>query len=366
MSADIACSSPDPTHPTADAGRLLFVDGIRAYAIVNVVLLHVAAPLVVQFPPPDPVAWWVANVIDSFARPCVPLFFMVSGLLLLDPARQESSVLFFRKRFGRVMIPFLAWAGIYLAWRAFYHGEALAVGAVLRELFEGPIYIHFWFLYVLLGLYLVTPILRPYARQADRAQLSYFLLLWFATVSLLPALNRFTGLQSAVGLVLTTGFVGYPVLGLALRDVRLSGRAWILAVASLIALTFVTAYGSYRLTLPSGPFDEFFYSNLSPNVIGMSLCSFLLLRSLPWQRIATRTPAAQRAVSWLSRMSFSIYLVHMIVLEMLSGGMLGFRLSTSTGHPLLAIPAATVLIIALSGAMSALLQRIAYVRRIVP
>jgi surface polysaccharide O-acyltransferase-like enzyme len=366
MSARVALAPPGPAHPTADAGRLLFVDGIRAYAIINVVLLHIAAPLVTRFPPLEPVSWWVANVVDSFARPCVPLFFMVSGLLLLDPTRQESTLVFFRKRFVRVMVPFLAWAAIYLAWRAVYHGEALALGAALRELFEGPIYVHFWFLYVLLGLYLVTPILRPYARQADSEQLLYFLLLWFATVSLLPSLNRFTGLQSALGLVVTTGFVGYPVLGHALRDVRLSGRGWMLALATLIALTAVTACGSYWLSLPSGTFDEFFYSNLSPNVIGMSICSFLLLRSLPWQRIASRAPAAQRIVSWLARMSFAIYLVHMIVLELLSGGALGFRLSASTGHPLLAIPAATGLVIAVSGAISAVLQRIPYVRRIVP
>lgn len=366
MSGEAAPASRGAAGPEAGAGRVLFADGIRAYAIVNVVLLHVAAPLVGRFPPTDLDAWWVANAFDSFARPCVPLFYMVSGMLLLDPARQESTSLFFRKRFTRVMVPFLAWAAIYLAWRAFYHGESLSLGAVVRELFEGPIYVHFWFLYVLLGLYLVIPILRPYVRQADAAQLRYFLLLWLATVSLLPALHRFTGLQSALGLVLTTGFVGYPVLGHALRDTRLSRSGWIFALASLIALAALTACGSYWLSLPNGPFDEFFYSNLSPNVIGMSICSFLLLRSLPWQRIASRAPTARRAVSWLSRMSFAIYLVHMIVLELLSGGALGFSLSGSTGHPLLAIPATTGLILALSGAISTVLQRIPYLTRIVP
>jgi surface polysaccharide O-acyltransferase-like enzyme len=347
--------------------NLAFVDGIRAYAIVTVVLLHVAAPLVTRFSTLDAVSWWLANIIDSFARPCVPLFFMVSGLLLLDPAKDETMAAFFRKRFVRVVIPFFAWAGIYFAWRAAFHGESLSGRAMLRELFTGPVYVHFWFIYVLLGLYLATPILKPYVRQASRRQLLYFLLLWGATVSLLPTLTRFAGIQVGLGLVVTTGFVGYFVLGHYLRGSRLIGRGWTFALALLIGLTAFTAVASYLLTVRAdGVFDEFFYGNLSPNVIGMAACTFLLLRSLRWDRLAGVAPVANRIVRWIARTSFAIYLIHIIVLELLNSGALGFSLNGSTLHPLFGIPAVTVLTVASCGCAALLLQRVPYLRRIVP
>lgn len=356
-----------PTRPESVLQYLAFVEAIRAYAIVNVVLLHVAAPLVVRLHSIDPTSWWIANVADSFARPSVPLFYMVSGLLMLDPAKEESLAQFFRKRFVRVIVPFLAWAAIYFAWRVWFHGESLSWRSAARELIEGPVYVHFWFIYVLLGLYLVAPILRVYVRQASPAQLTYFGGLWIASVSLFPALARFTGIQVGIGLVVTTGFVGYFVLGHALRTVRLVGVESLLALLLMIGLTALTAWGTYEFNRHGETtFDEFFYSNLSPNVIGMSVCSYLVMCSLPYERFADRVPLAHRIVRRIAQTSFAIYLIHMIVLELLGSGVLGFVLNGATLHPLIGIPLATLLIVALSALAAWLLQRLPYVRLIVP
>ena len=68
-------------------GRYLYADILRVSAIVGVVFLHVAAQIIYQFNTVGRGWWWTANVIDSCTRWAVPIFIMLSGMLLLDPSK---------------------------------------------------------------------------------------------------------------------------------------------------------------------------------------------------------------------------------------------------------------------------------------
>src|SRR6266403_4519827 len=92
-----------------EPSRMFYTDAIRAYAIVSVVFLHVVSPIVGHPSTVSRAWWWMANVYDAFLRPCVPLFVMVSGLLLLDPRKADPLGLFFKKRMMKVLVPFLFW-----------------------------------------------------------------------------------------------------------------------------------------------------------------------------------------------------------------------------------------------------------------
>lgn len=65
------------------------IDAARIGACFMVVVLHVAA---VEFHDFDE-RWWASNFYDSFTRTCVPLFLMITGVLLLG--RQEELPVFF-------------------------------------------------------------------------------------------------------------------------------------------------------------------------------------------------------------------------------------------------------------------------------
>jgi surface polysaccharide O-acyltransferase-like enzyme len=78
------------------AVSLLPVDLIRTFAIVLVILLHASieqVPAIVTGVNSDVVVqWWSVNIYDSLARPCVPLFVMLSGALLLQPSKVDESL----------------------------------------------------------------------------------------------------------------------------------------------------------------------------------------------------------------------------------------------------------------------------------
>ncbi|MGW8289404.1 MAG: acyltransferase, partial [Candidatus Bathyarchaeia archaeon] len=145
-------------------GKLsLPVDLIRTVAIVLVIVLHASTETVTvadQMSPEGVTLWWTTNIYDSLARPAVPLFVMLSGALLLQPAKLDEPLgVFFKKRLNRIALPFLFWGIAYFAWRAFVNGETLTANSILQGVLTGP-YNHFWFLYLLVGLYLLTPVLR--------------------------------------------------------------------------------------------------------------------------------------------------------------------------------------------------------------
>lgn len=105
--------------------RSVYADILRVGALIGVVFLHSAAPPMYLFNSIDPSWWWIANIIDAGTRWSVPIFLMLSGMLLLDTKYDEPMSLFFKKRFNKVILPFLVWSVIYSFWTAtghmFYH-----------------------------------------------------------------------------------------------------------------------------------------------------------------------------------------------------------------------------------------------------
>ena len=319
------------------------VDLIRTIAIILVILLHAS---IEQYPVTNVVdssvfvRWWSVNIYDSIARPCVPLFVMLSGALLLQPSKVEESLrVFFKKRFSRIALPFLFWGAVYFAWRVFVNGEVLTLDSIGQGLIWGP-YFHFWFLYMLIGLYLITPLLRVLVAHADWKLLRYFLLLWLLGTSAVPLLGIFGVTSFNNNIFLLTGYIGYFILGLYLLKVQL--RPSILYTALALGLVW-TMVGTYLITASIGGSQQyFFYDFLSANVILASVALFLLLGSFQYGKIEKRFPHFNGLLHFISKNSLGIYLFHIMVLETLQKGYLGFKISLTTINPAFEIPIVTV------------------------
>lgn len=148
-------------HPSkkAESTHFYWIDLIRVVAVFQVVLVHLSYVIFFKEDLLSP-NWIAANFYDSFSRMGVPLFFMVSGYLLLG--KSEPVADFFRKRLVKVGIPTLFWSVAYLLWsvEAYRNGtmKPLAVAlSMLKTMYLGDVEIHLWFLYILIGIYLVAP-----------------------------------------------------------------------------------------------------------------------------------------------------------------------------------------------------------------
>ena len=267
----------------SNRGINLPVDVIRTAAIALVILLHAATREIIPvnniMSTSVIVRWWSTTVYNSIAAPCIPLFVMLTGALLLQPYKVEEPLgVFFKKRLWRIGLPFLFWGLVYFVWSAspysVYH-VPLTLQSIGAALFSSGPYYHFWYLYMLFGLYLVTPIFRVVVAYADRRLLGYFVVLWFTGVGVVPLLWLFTGYNLNSTVFVIGGFIGYYVLGLYLLDVQLRSRV----LYGLLALGFAwTIAGTYFVSyFIGGETQYFFYNYTSVNVILASVAMFLLL-----------------------------------------------------------------------------------------
>jgi surface polysaccharide O-acyltransferase-like enzyme len=369
----VAQTGGEGVFPTAESSpRILWPDFIRVVAVLAVTVLHVAAVPVTQYGFISASDWWWTTAFDSLVRPCVPLFVMLSGALLLTHRAWNVSR-FVRQRLVRVAILFVAWSAIYAVWNYFFHGVKMSLGEFLRHLISGtadPVYTHLWYLPLILSLYLLIPILRIYVGNARLWNQLYFACLWLIATIAMPIAESRLGMNIGYSLTPVFGYVGYFVLGATLcRYVppRLS-LSWQLVsgIAFLIGYA-ITTVGTYLLAAQAGHLDEYFYSNLSPNVIVMSIAAFVLLRE--WGiDLEKRLPIShfmRRFLRLASAATIGIYLIHMMVLEVLACGVLGFTLGPLAFHPALAVPLNALVVFLLSLAATLSIQRIAALRWLV-
>ena len=253
-------------------------------------------------------------------RTCVPLFTMISGYFLL-PMKDSISV-FFRKRATRVVWPFLVWAVIYAVFFMFY-SDFTAIQS-LKQLLS--IFItfpdnmgHFWYVYMLLGLYLLTPIISPWLEKASRKQLRFYLAIWLFT-TLIIYLHRYVAPElwgecfwnPTPTFYYFTGFAGYFVLGYYIKRFG--------ALNIPISIAFIV-FG-YAVCAIFFSHDMFHYSDYANLEVGINFCTlnvvlmtwgiFSLFTHIRW----TGNNAIGHLLTDYSQKSYGIYLGHMIVLSL--------------------------------------------------
>lgn len=344
------------------------VDLIRTFAIFLVVLLHASIEPVPAIVEPDSsavlVQWWSVNIYDSFARPCVPLFVMLSGALLLQPSKVDEPLrVFFKKRFSRVALPFLFWMGAYFVWDIFVDHKVFSSQFLIEGLLNGP-YIHFWFFYMIIGLYLITPFVRVFTAHASRRLIRYFLVLWLTGVSVVPVLNLLFVHNLSGNVFLITGYIGYFLLGLYLLNTQVNRKLLALGIFG----GFVwTALGTYWITAAvGGDLQFFFYDYFSLGVVLASVSWFVLLLGVQYGKFKSMHPRLDRLIHYVSVNSLAIYLFHFMVLETLENGYLfGFRISMAMLNPAFEIPLLAGVTLAVCLLVLYPLRKIPYLNRLI-
>lgn len=316
--------------------------------------------------------WWlIACVIRSGTAVCIPLFFMLSGMLLLDTEKGHEHIrTFFRKRFIKIAIPTLAWSILYMYYKKNINGQPFDIINSIKEIASGPAYFHLWFMYSIIGLYIATPILRIYACHENRNNLKYFIFLWILIVGIFPIANDFFGVKVGVQVAVTTGWSGYFIAGHYFRDTIISKKQTMYAVIIFIACLSWTVYMTNYFTFNvNSDFDDYFLKYRAPMIIVMSFISFILLKSINYEKLFGSSIFLINSMKYVSSTSFGIYLVHVLVLENFRNGTFGFKIHEINGtvvHPLIGISITFIATLSVSLLVVSILRKIPYVKVIVP
>lgn len=250
------------------------------------------------------------SALSFLTAPCIGLFFMVSGALLIDSCKDGGGT-FLRRRFAKIAIPTLIWSCIYLILSYLTNqGYSQLPRSVISMMFSAQGYGTMWFMYTLAGLYLITPILSSWLRVASRRAVEFYLCLW-AVAMMYPYIGNWLDINTSETGILyyMSGYVGYYVLGWYMKHY---GQTWrmitplVLSAIAIAAKAIDKVYG-FGIDQAGG----FWY--LSAAVAVMCILWWLIA-----QKIASKTETGGRVLSvvtLISNYSFGIYLCHIAVMR---------------------------------------------------
>lgn len=365
-------------HPLHPSNRIVWVDLLRFIAIFMVICIHCSDPFNVS---PEARSnpefnFWGA-VYGSFLRPCVPLFVMITGLLLLPVNISIGD--FYKKRLLRIAVPFLIWSVLYnlFPWITGLLGlpatiiadvfayaspdASQSLGDAMKNMalipFQFNVYtVPMWYLYMLIGLYLYMPFFSAWIEKATVSQKKIFLGIWAATLFLPYAYTFFA--QELFGLsawntfgtfYYFAGFNGYLLLGHYLaKDVKIwSWSKSLLVSIPLFAIGYIATYIGFK-SMTANPNCteqemELFFLYCSPNVVLMTIAVFLLVRQVRFS-----SPKLVSTFANVTKCGLGIYLVHYFVVG------LGYGIANVLSIPVsVKIPITAIIVFLISWAFVA-------------
>ena len=320
--------------------HIVWLDVVRFIAMFTVVCCHCTDPFNF-YPGTAPnigeIKLWGA-IYGSVLRPCVPLFVMITGALLL-PVRGDAST-FYNKRIPRVFYPFLIWSVLYnlFPWITGllglnpqiildffpYAGEevmqqsfSVSLEYILMIPFNFSILaVHMWYIYLLIGLYLYLPVFSAWVEKASERAKLMFLLAWGVTL-LLPYYYQFvsnylwgTCSWNSFGMLYAfAGFNGYLLLGHYLKNLEWSLKKTLAIGIPMFAVGYAVTFLGFRhiTALPEYTDEmlELFFTYCSLNVVMMTIPVFMLAK-----KVKVNSERMKKALANLTVCGFGIYMIH--------------------------------------------------------
>ena len=242
---------------------------LRALACVAVIIMHTVNSAEILYRDTLSVTgleWsMIAVYIMMWAVPC---FLMVTGALLLDSEREMSLGKIFKKYLFRVVITLIACVLVFRLFDMAMNGESFSLsvlGDAFKKLITGTSWAHLWYLYLLIGVYLLLPFYRVIVKYCKRRYLVYLVAVLVVFISVLPLLFGVFGWESAFTLHVGSIFPLYVFAGYILsKGVFQLNKACALGVLLLgTALTVIFSLLRYENNIQSldvviTSYDSFF------------------------------------------------------------------------------------------------------------
>ena len=320
--------------------RIFYYDFLRAFAIIAVLICHVD----LFFGPLNtPLEIIMQMTLHDIGRIGVPIFLMISGALLLNRDYELSN--FIKKRFARIVYPFLFWVPLIIigilitmksytfAWNTFIGNPSIT-----------------WYFWMLIGIYLAIPILNTFIKEYGLKGCEYFLIIWFITI-ILKTFNSYP-LFPDFNLDFFANYIGYPILGYYLnnKEFKINDvKVCLIGVVILLISLAVFVYFDYnKINLISS-----IYLNIP--IVFMATGMFLFIKYLDnvtsFKHV--KNNIIGKMIVSISICSYGMYFSHVIVLK---------ALSIINPHSNLLFPVMFVMLIFFSWLLPYIVSKIPYLK----
>ena len=302
---------------------------LRVLACIMVVCIHVTNYYSRGYGEISHISYIFSIVINGICRVAVPLFFMISGYFLLPEVMVIKKSI---RRAFQIFVVLVLWSGIYYIWNLYYRKRDYDFALA----FEEPVKKHLWFLYAILGMYIALPFLQCMIKKMPDLLMRYFALLWFLFMALdfvIAILDMEVTYE--VPLVGSSCYLGYFLMGFiishTMKKVEIPGWLCFLGAFSCIAIIIVF---TYICTVNTGVHIEDFFEYR--NVFIASAAAFIFYDASNNGKYEL-SERVKRGISFVSKHSFTIYLCHVLFLDIVKLELYPRKISAFVGIPLFTI-----------------------------
>ncbi len=321
--------------PAKTGARIDYLSEIRAISCIAIVVFHA---YLLMAGDASSFSWVTASLaVRKALMWAVPCFVMVTGALLLNPDHTVTVRKIWTKYIPRVLGALLLWSLVGLIFDAatgvtVYKSAGEAAIGYLKIIFTGSGWAPMWYLYLIIGLYILLPVYRAAAKGLGKAEMNYLLLMYVIFLSVIPTIQTVSGQQIGFYICVSTAYPLYLFLGHALVSGKTRISGWAGAVM-LIASTLIVAWMAYfavirQLQTPTQLLNDYGF------ILHVLQAAGFFALAMAW----TLPGWLKRMLLVIDRRSFGIYLIHFFWLKAFRN-LFGMSLAAS-GNP------ASVLILA--------------------
>lgn len=292
------------------------LDFLRVVACILVIVIHVANVYCRAYANIEQINYIGAVIFNAIARISVPVFFMISGALLIKDTNFDMKK--YLKRIWRLVFALIVWNLIYFFFNRFYLGNTGNFMDALIESFFEPTKRHLWFMYAIIGIYIVLPFIQSMCKNLSRKEEDLFMGLWVFFVGVVYILKLLlkVDVNYPIPIIQGTYYLGYFVLGRFLYK-RVSEvkqpHKWNKYLITISTICFIITI----LFTCTNSFNQDKYYNL---MLAYRSIFYMLASSSVFLLFTMNKDKFKenKLVASISGLSFGIYLIHPIFLNLIT------------------------------------------------
>ena len=314
------CNKTNDQINVKQSKRIYYFDVLRVIACLSVIMTHSSAPYVLKdF---GSFNFWAGNFFDSVSRVGVPLFVMLSGALMLDENYEFSA----KKLIGhiiKIIVFFVFWSAFYTILNNLViplaEHDYVDLEKIITSFLIG--HYHLWFCFMIIGLYLVTPLLRLWVKTVNKKCIEYFLILSFIFCFFIPQViwisgqyleifNKANQILDNFNFKYVAGFVPYFILGWYLHnfDLKHKTAVYVLGGFSLIFTVVMTFVLTYTKNTPIQAYGNFHF-----NILFQSIGLFVVIKSIYSNKKSNANK--KTIIEFISKRSLGVYAIHLAIVD---------------------------------------------------
>ncbi len=293
-----------------EKNRIIWLDILKIIACFLVIINH-SGSYIFEYTTYNPFSVLFYSIHFALCKMGVPIFLMTTGyLLLLNTETKYKNNL---KRVFRILIPL-----IIMSFIAYISQNGFHIKNFIVSFLNDPIWIVFWYLYMLCGLYLILPFIRKMIRNFELVDFRNFIIICLVIPGIIPIIQMI--FHISISAYFTLALISYPIVysvaGIYLSKIELNKRNRNIAFLSFLIPIIIFTLSLY---LPFLKTKEISYLLDSCNYITTSLPAlslFYLIRYFFSNKSFKKI--IENSISQISMITFGIYLFHFLFLIKMS------------------------------------------------